>query len=77
MSLLQQFFIKPKKKMKEHISCCTGQTVVSFDNGKIIDYQDNFKKLEIFLLQSITTLRQLPVAWYFLMRICLCSAIVL
>ena len=41
------FFIKSNKKMKEHISCCTGQTGFnfSFDNGKIIDFQDNFKKI--------------------------------
>ena len=38
------FFIKSPKKMKEHISCCAGQAGFnfSFDNGNIINYQDNF-----------------------------------
>ena len=33
--------------MKEHISCCAGQAGFnfSFNNGKIINYQDNLKKM--------------------------------
>ena len=31
--------------MKHHINCCAGQADHSFDNGKILNYQDNFKKL--------------------------------
>ena len=33
--------------MKHHINCCAGQESFnySFDNGKILNYQDNFKKL--------------------------------
>ena len=33
--------------MQEHISCCAGQSGFgySFDNGKIINYQDNFNKI--------------------------------
>ena len=36
-----------KKKNKDHINSCAGQAGFnySFDNGKIINYQDNFKKL--------------------------------
>ena len=39
--------MKTKKKMKEHIDSCAGQAgfSFSFDNDKIINYQDNFKKL--------------------------------
>ena len=38
------FFMKTEKKMKEHITSCAGQAgfSFSFDNGKIINYQDNF-----------------------------------
>ena len=41
------FFIKSNKKMKECISCSAGQAGFnfSFDNGKVINYQDNFKKI--------------------------------
>ena len=41
------FFMETEKKMKEHITSCAGQAgfSFSFDNGKIINYQDNFKKL--------------------------------
>ena len=41
------FFIKSEKKMKEHIDSCAGQAgfSYSFDNGKIINYEDNFRKL--------------------------------
>ena len=41
------FLSSPKKKMQEHILCCAGQSgfSYSFDNGKIINYQDNFNKI--------------------------------
>lgn len=41
------FFIKSEEKMQEHISCCAGQAgfQFSFDNGKIINCQDNFNKI--------------------------------
>lgn len=41
------FFIKTAEKMEKHISCCSGQadSNFSFDNGKVIDYQDNYKKI--------------------------------
>ena len=41
------FFMKAEKKMLEHINSCAGQAgfSFSFDNGKIINYQDNFKKI--------------------------------
>ena len=47
MSLLQQFFFKSKQKMEKHISSCAGQAGFNFifDNGKVIDYQDNYKKI--------------------------------
>ena len=33
--------------MKEHLSCCAGKTgfAFSFDNGKVIDYQDHYSNL--------------------------------
>ena len=41
------FCIKSEKRMKERISCCAGQAGFnfSFNNGKIINYQDNLKKM--------------------------------
>ena len=41
------FFLKSEKKMQEHILCFSGQAGISFafDNGKIINYQDNFNKI--------------------------------
>ena len=41
------FFMKTEKKMQEHVNSCSGQAgfSVSFDNGKIINYEDNFKKI--------------------------------
>ena len=41
------FFIKSKEKMQKHILCCAGQAgfSFSFDNRKIINYQDNFNKI--------------------------------
>ena len=41
------FFIKTEKKMQDHINSCAGQAgfSFSFDNGKIVNYQDNFKKM--------------------------------
>ena len=41
------FFVKSEKKMQEHTSCCAGQAgfSYSFDNDKIINYQDNFNKI--------------------------------
>ena len=33
--------------MKEHLSCCSGKAgfTFSFDNGKVIDYQDHYNNL--------------------------------
>ena len=47
MSLLQQFFFKSKEKIKKHISLCARQAGFNFvfDNGKIVHYQDNYKKI--------------------------------
>ena len=41
------FFMKTEKKMQDHVNSCPGQVGFSFtfDNGKIINYQDNFKKI--------------------------------
>ena len=41
------YFVKSAEKMKKHLSCCAGKAgfTFSFDNGKIIDYQDNYKNL--------------------------------
>ena len=37
-------FIKTEKKMQEQVNLCAGQAgfSLSFDNGKIVNYQDNF-----------------------------------
>ena len=39
--------MKLDKLMQEHILCCTGQAGFNFlfDNGKVINYQDNFNKI--------------------------------
>ena len=41
------FFIKSTEKMQKHLSRCAGKTgfTFSFDNVKIIDYQDHYKNL--------------------------------
>ena len=48
MSLLQYFFfVKSEKNMKEHLSCCSGKAgfTFSFDNRKVIDYEDHYNNL--------------------------------
>ena len=47
MSLLQQLFCKKYQKNENHLSCCAGRAgfTFSFDNGKIIDYQNHYKNL--------------------------------
>ena len=41
------YSVKSEKKMKEHLSCCSGKAgfTFSFDNGKAIDHQDHFSNL--------------------------------
>ena len=41
------YFIKSAEKIEKHLSCCAGKAgfTFSFGNGKIIDYQDNYKHL--------------------------------
>ena len=41
------FLLNLKKKMKEHLSCCSGKAgfTFSFDNRKVIDYQDHYNNL--------------------------------
>ena len=41
------FFLKSEEKIKKHISTCSGQAGFNFvfDNGKIVDYQENYKKI--------------------------------
>ena len=41
------YFIKSFEKIKKHLSCCAGKEgfIFSFDNRKIIDYQDHYKNL--------------------------------
>ena len=41
------FFVKAEKRMNEHVLCCTGHAGFNFkfDNCKIINYQENFKKM--------------------------------
>ena len=43
----RNYFVKSAEKMKKNLSVCTGRAsfIYSFDNGKIIDYQDNFESL--------------------------------
>ena len=40
-------FVKSYEKMKKHLPCCSGKAgfTFSFDNEKIIDYQDHYKNL--------------------------------
>ena len=40
-------FIKSNEKMKKHLSVCSGKAgfTFSFDNGKIVDYQDHYRSL--------------------------------
>ena len=72
------YFFKNAEKMKKHLSCCAGKTgfTFSFDNGKIIDYQDNYKNLGdvpfsiYFDFETTTGVR------YFLMSKCLWLVIV-
>ena len=41
------YFVKPEKKMKKHMSVCSGKAgfKFSFENGKIINYQDHYNNL--------------------------------
>ena len=41
------YFVKSFEKMQKHLSCCSGKAgfTFSFDNGKVIDYQDHFSSL--------------------------------
>ena len=41
------YFIKSNEKMKKHLSICSGKAgfTFSFDNGKIVDYQDHYRSL--------------------------------
>ena len=47
------------EKRMEHVLCCSGRAGIdySFDNGNIINYQDNFSKIGTFLLQFTTILK--------------------
>ena len=40
-------FVKSFEKLQKHISCCSGKAgfEFSFDNGKLIDYQDHYSNL--------------------------------
>ena len=41
------FLLKLKKKWKKHLLCCSGKAgfTFSFNNGKVIDYQDHYNNL--------------------------------
>ena len=41
------FLLNLIKKIKEHLACCSGKAgfTFSFDNGKVIDYQDHYSNL--------------------------------
>lgn len=41
------YFVKSNEKMKKHLACCSGKAgfTFSFDNGKIVDYQDHYRNL--------------------------------
>ena len=53
--------------MEKLISCCAGQAGFNFNfnNGKIIDYQNNDKKLVMFHSQYTMILRPLQVVLCF------------
>ena len=72
------FFVKSAEKMGKKLSCCAGKAgfTYSFDNGKIIDYQDHYKNLGDLPFSIFTTiLKQLQEAWFFSMEKCMWSAI--
>ena len=50
MSLLRKFFVKTKDAMEKHNKVCAVKEgiVYTFENGKIISFQDNFKYLGDF-----------------------------
>ena len=54
------YFVKSSEKMEKNLSCCAGKAgfTFSFDNGKIIDYQDHYKNLADFRLPFTMILRQ-------------------
>ena len=41
------YFVKTFEELQKHISCCSGKVgfEFSFDNGKLIDYQDHYSNL--------------------------------
>ena len=41
------YFVKSTEKMEKHLSCCAGKAgfTFSFDNVKILDYQDHYKNI--------------------------------
>ena len=41
------YFVESDEKMKKHLACCSGKAgfTFSFDNGKIVDYQDHYRNL--------------------------------
>ena len=65
------FFVKSEEKMKKHLSCCSGKAgfTFSFDNGKVIDYQDLYNNLGHFLF--ILILKQLLEMLGFFMQRCM------
>lgn len=68
----ENFFLKSEKRMK-HVLCCSGRAGIdySFDNGNIINYQDNFSKIGTFLLQFTTILKWTQVVQFFMMLKCI------
>ena len=63
----ENYFSKTKEAMKKHPKICAAKEgiVYTFENGKLISFQENFKYLKKFLLQFISTLKQQQVKLYF------------
>ena len=78
-SYCNNFFVKTPEKMQKHVSCCAGKTgfTFTFDNGKVIDYQDHYKNLGDGLFQSTMISKQQQVVLCFLMQKCVWLVIVL
>ena len=52
--------------MKQHLSICAGKAgyTFSFDNGKIVHYQDHYKNFGDLPFQSIMILKQQLVEYF-------------
>ena len=67
------YFIKSDEKMKKHLSICSCNAgfIFSFDNGKMVHYQDHYRKLGNFPFSIYYDFSRQPLAvCYFSMLKC-------